>query len=232
MKKQRTLVLGDVHGSFRALRQVLEASHFDYKKDKLIFLGDVTDGYPDTFLCIEELLKVKHLVLILGNHDVWLRNWLQDETQLLKIWYKQGGRATIESYYGRPVAKKRRHLKLLQSAVPYYLDEQYRVFVHGGIKLDGTPLNEQEEDYLIWDRTLWEKRDTAINIFPYSEVYVGHTTTSRYSPTPDCFNNIWFMDQGAGYEGKLSLMDIDTKQVWQSEKCSLLYFDEFVSLFF
>lgn len=37
----RILVMGDVHGSFRALEQVLERCKFDEANDTLIQIGDL-----------------------------------------------------------------------------------------------------------------------------------------------------------------------------------------------
>jgi serine/threonine protein phosphatase 1 len=34
---------------------------------------------------------------------------------------------------------------------------------------------------------------------------------------------VWYLDQGGGFEGKLSLMDIDTHEFWQSDKVVNLY---------
>ena len=62
-------VLGDIHGNFKALKQVLKRSKFDYEKDELIIIGDVVDGYSCSFEVVEELLKIKNKVFILGNHD-------------------------------------------------------------------------------------------------------------------------------------------------------------------
>lgn len=39
-----TYVLGDIHGAFKALEQVLARSPFEPLEDRLIFLGDVADG--------------------------------------------------------------------------------------------------------------------------------------------------------------------------------------------
>ena len=41
----RTLCVGDIHGNFKALVQVLKRSKFDFKKDRLISLGDIYDGH-------------------------------------------------------------------------------------------------------------------------------------------------------------------------------------------
>jgi len=34
---------------------------------------------------------------------------------------------------------------------------------------------------------------------------------------------LWNLDQGAGYIGKLSIIDVDTKEFWQSDKAEELY---------
>ena len=68
----RTLAIGDIHGGYRAMMQCFERAEFDYKKDRLICLGDVADGWSEVVGCIEELHKIKNLVYIIGNHDLWL----------------------------------------------------------------------------------------------------------------------------------------------------------------
>jgi len=60
----KTFVMGDIHGSLLALKQCLQRSKFNYQKDKLIVLGDIIDGHDDAFECVEELLKIRHLVAI------------------------------------------------------------------------------------------------------------------------------------------------------------------------
>ena len=71
-------VIGDIHGNYKALVQVLKKSKFDYKKDTLILIGDVVDGYNESYEVVEELIKIKNKVFILGNHDC-----LDKETELL-----------------------------------------------------------------------------------------------------------------------------------------------------
>jgi serine/threonine protein phosphatase 1 len=77
MKK---FVIGDIHGGYKSLLQCLERSDFNYEEDQLIVLGDVVDGWPETPQCIEELLKVKNLIYIMGNHDAWADQWLRFPT--------------------------------------------------------------------------------------------------------------------------------------------------------
>ena len=93
----KTFVIGDIHGTHKALVQCLKRSGFDRARDRLIVLGDVCDGYPDVKQCFDELLKVKNLDLILGNHDFWAREWA---TRGIKedVWLTQGGDNTVASY--------------------------------------------------------------------------------------------------------------------------------------
>jgi len=217
----RTFVLGDIHGAYRALQQCLTLSGFDYTHDRLIFLGDVADGWPDTKACIEELLKIKNLVCIMGNHDWWTLEWM--ETGFAEeIWLKQGGEATVKSYSdGVPQT----HIDLLASAPTYYEDNG-RLFVHAGFDPQ-TPIDQQPMDLLLWDRefvyqvlTLHEKGITK-KISKYDEVYIGHTPIASAQPLQSC--EVWLMDTGAGWSGRLSMMNIDTKEMFVSDPVPELY---------
>jgi Predicted phosphoesterases, related to the Icc protein len=225
----RVLVIGDIHGSYRALIQCLRKARFDYKKDCLICLGDVCDGWPDTKLCIDELLKIKHLVFVMGNHDTWLLDWMQTG-DVENIWYVQGGEATIDSYAGSPVPSA--HVDFLQKALPYFLWEN-KLFVHAGID-PALTLAEQTGDILYWDRALAKAAlsnhqihiDTKFAVVdhkltPYEEVYLGHTPIRQERPLYS--GGVWLMDTGAGWDGVLSMMDIYSKEVFTSDPSPMLY---------
>ena len=49
----RTLVIGDIHGNFKAMAQALDRAKFVPNKDRLITLGDVVDGYKHIVLLQE-----------------------------------------------------------------------------------------------------------------------------------------------------------------------------------
>ena len=73
----RTFCVGDIHGNYKALEQVLERSNFDFKKDRLISLGDIYDGHSEGPECVELLMKVKNFIWVLGNHDEFVRRWFR-----------------------------------------------------------------------------------------------------------------------------------------------------------
>lgn len=210
-------VIGDIHGGHKALVQCLQRSGFRYDKDELICLGDVVDGWPETPQCIEELLKIKHLVYIMGNHDAWADRWFR-LTDCPDLWTSQGGQATIDAYL-KDIELLEKHHEYFVGKPYAYIDEDNRLFVHGGIDPE-VSLEENTAETLMWSR------DLAIHprqIGEYREVYIGHTSVHSISSVPIMAYNIIMMDTGGGYEGKLSVMNVKTKKIWQSDKVSTLY---------
>lgn len=221
-------VLGDPHGSYRGLIQCLERSKFNKQKDELIVLGDVVDGWPESVEVIEELLTIPNMIAIMGNHDYWCYNWLR-YGWAPEVWLKQGGDSTYNSYKNQENSDKIRDhhkQKYFDKCHAYYIDEHKNVFVHGGFT-DINGLGNERLDTYMWDRSLWDKAKSAkkiqLNIVKnYNKVFIGHTSLGDTLPSKQG-GNIWNLDTGGGWEGRLTIMDIETEEYWQSDKCSLLY---------
>jgi len=217
----RTFVIGDIHGGHRALTQCLQKASFDYSSDYLISLGDVCDGWPDTKACVDELMTIKNLTYILGNHDLWTLEWMTTGIRET-LWAVQGGDATIQSYRdGVPPG----HVKFFQDALPYYILEN-KMFVHAGFD-PSRNLNQQGLDLFLWDRTLartaldsYMKND-VVRFTNFDEVYLGHTPIPFQHPIKA--GDVWLMDTGAGWSGVLSMMDVESKEVFSSDSLPLLY---------
>jgi serine/threonine protein phosphatase 1 len=155
------------------------------------------------------------------------------------MWFKHGGKATVLAYKNITEKKKNEHIVFLKSLKDYYIDDQNRLFIHAGF----TNLNGVDYEYFskmfYWDRTLWE---TALALDPnidqsslyypkrfknYFEIYIGHTPTTRInSLIPVQKANVWNIDTGAAFRGKLTILDIETKNFWQSDTLPELYPDE------
>lgn len=243
----RTLVIGDIHGGYKALRQCLERSDFDYRNDQLIQLGDITDGYPEVFECVEELLKIDNLIAIKGNHDDWFNEFIR--TDFHPFYWTYGGTGTLISYLnncgksGRYFASgsgyktslvsediPRSHKDFFKNQALYYIDKKNRCFLHAGFKRDLAFDGQRMEEYF-WNRDLWgdalkyssdselEKEFRITTNF--KEIYIGHTRTLKDKPLT--LFNITNIDTGAGGNGKLTIMDIDKKTFWQSDLLPELY---------
>jgi len=215
----KTFVIGYIHGAYKALLQCLKLSQFNKKEDRLICLGDVCDRGAEVKECIDELLAIPQCVYILGNHDTWALKWSIDGIAL-EEWLGQGGAQTVISYKETGMPKE--HIRFLSEARPYFIDKN-RLFVHGGFDPQ-LPVEVTPKETLIWDRKLLRTaRETDLTapehkFGNFDAIYIGHTPTLNFDKTkPQKFCNVWTMDTGAGWDAKLTIMDIDTKQFWQSD---------------
>ena len=239
----RTLVIGDIHGGLRALHQIIERAKVT-TKDTLIFLGDYVDGWSESPQVLDFLIDLntkQSCIFIRGNHDELLLDWLMKNTKNFdeKMWFKHGGEATVLAYASVSEKKKKQHIDFLKSLENYYLDEENRLFIHAGF----TNMNGVEYEYFsklfYWDRTLWEtalsldesiRKDSSLypkRLTLYEEIYIGHTPVTKINETvPIQKACVWNVDTGAAFKGPLTIIDVDTKDFWQSEPLNVLYFNE------
>lgn len=210
----QTFVLGDIHGNYKGLIQCTNRSGFNLEEDRLIFLGDVCDRGPETKKCLDYLCTVKNLVFIKGNHDIWLKKWF-DNGYEDPIWVENGGVETLQSYKsGVPNS----HKILLDKMVSTFIYDN-SLFVHAGIT-STVPFEEQGDSIFCYNRELAMKilndEDPKINAF--KNIYVGHTTLSKFGfEKPLKRFNVTLMDTGSGWRAKLSMLNIDTGVLTQSD---------------
>lgn len=249
---QKVFVIGDIHGGDLALKQCLERCNFNFEKDVLISLGDIVDGWSRVYECVELLLKVKNLIAIKGNHDEWFTDFIDFGNH---PGLNQGGKATLISYcralnkdwidnYGifntslLPEDIPVQHQLFFKNQLLYYKDEENRFFVHGGFNRHHSieMIEKIEPHSFYWDRDLWLAALSYGNIDikykfkikdNFSEIFIGHTTTMNWkTDQPMKAANIWNLDTGAGFKGRLTIMNVDTKEYYQSDLVQELYPDE------
>lgn len=235
-KDTRTFVIGDIHGGYKALLQVLERANVT-KEDKLIFLGDYVDGWSQSYEVIEKLLELNstnECIFIRGNHDQWFYEYIR--TGFHGSQWEQGAHATKNSYGKRSMMIPDTHEKFFGTQLNYYIDDQNRCFVHGGFNRHFS-IKDQSVPYIYyWDRDLWMQAlsyTTIIEGYPFKmfdkfkEVFIGHTSTTNWkTDKPMHAANIWNLDTGGGFKGKLTIMNVDTKEYFQSDLLTELYPDE------
>lgn len=236
----QTYAIGDIHGGLRALKELLEL--LDFKEDDtLIFMGDYVDGWSESAHVVQHLIalsKMVNCVFIKGNHDVWCENWLRTQ-EVNPTWYMHGGKETIESYEVISSKEKKEHLYFFENLKMYHIDTENRLFLHAGFTSMHGVEKEVFKTTLYFDRTLWEMALTMdkrikknSELYPkrlthYKEIYIGHTPTTNFKcDVPMNAINVWNVDTGAAFTGKLSGINITTKDVFQSKNLPELYPNE------
>lgn len=255
----RRFAMGDIHGNFKGMMQALQRSGFDYENDLLIVLGDIADGYNEVPQVVDELMRIKTLIWILGNHDKWTQDWMAGRMNMHGVgldghpmivawgshmgtaaydWLSQGGRATFLSYVIKhpELMAKHREFWIEKPVLYHLLDDGKKCFVHGGF-LRQFPIAEQAQQSpheLYWNRSLWEKalcvHGSKMKLWTqddFDEIFIGHTATMSWKTTdPMNSGGVWNLDTGGGWAGRVTIMDIDTKEYWQSDLATELYPDQ------
>lgn len=229
--------VGDCHGNFDGLMQAIERSPFDPEHDMLISLGDVVDGWSQTKQVIDYLLTLPNFQLIRGNHDSsrkgcavekygWFLLWAIEGAEI-PLWWSQGGYYSALSYDFDHKSVPQSHIDLLMSAPPYYIDAHNNLYVHGGFK-PHVPIEKQDPEYLMWDRDLVYAYGRGYAKGPvegYNRVFLGHTSTQAIKndmgfTDPIINYNVIALDTGGGWNGKITIMNVETLEYWQSDKFS------------
>ncbi len=236
----KTVVIGDIHGGLKALKQLIEKANLP-TDTKYIFVGDYVDGWSESAEVISYLIdfsKRNDCIFLRGNHDELLYKYLKfDESN--PMWLSQGGESSLESYAKLSEEEKEKHLEFFENLMNYYVDSENRLFLHAGFTNQHGPQYEYYPNMVYWDRTLWEMvcaMDLSISEkddkYPkrlklFKEIYIGHTPVTRVGfEKPANFANVWNVDTGAAFKGKISMLSVESKQIWQSEPVYKLYPDE------
>lgn len=233
----RTLVIGDIHGALKALKQLIEKAKIT-PKDTLVFLGDYVDGWNDSAVLISfliDLSKTHNCIFIKGNHDDLCYTWLTEKT-FFPQWLEHGGQSTMDAYDKLSDHSINSHKVFFENTINYHIDDKNRLFLHAGFTNLKGPHLEYFSKIFYWDRTLWE---VALSLNPqlkktdilypkrlllFDEIYIGHTPVTRINKTiPIQAACVWNIDTGAAFKGPLTVMNVDTKEFWQSDPVYQLY---------
>jgi serine/threonine protein phosphatase 1 len=218
----RIYAIGDIHGRSDLLKEIFTAIDADTARSPTsrpieVFLGDYIDRGPQSAQTLDLLIDRSHrreTVFLKGNHEVFLLEALRDPKKL-EDWRQFGGLQTLMSYDIQPPLNPdtaeqadlinalikvmpASHLQFLQDLKPSFLCGDF-FFVHAGVR-PGIPLNEQQENDLLWIRN--EFLNSRENFGKF--IVHGHTPV----PEPDIRPNRINIDTGAYATGKLTLLSI------------------------
>src|SRR5699024_188915 len=144
-------VIGDIHGAFKALKQVITRAHLK-PEDELIFLGDYVDGWSESPAVIDYLIalnKTYKCRFLRGNHDMLFDDYLSHSKEN-KLWLSHGGTSTVQAYAKISSDKIEAHHNFLKRLENYFVDEQNRLFLHAGFSKLSGPKNEYYDYVFYW----------------------------------------------------------------------------------
>jgi serine/threonine protein phosphatase 1 len=213
-KKDRVLIIGDVHGCLGMLQRLLEKIHWHPDSDRLIFLGDYVDRGEDSRGVIECVLEIsrtaEHVDCLMGNHEKILLDFIEGRDA--STFFLNGGTSTLNSYrtfqrgYEIPLIPEE-HILFLRSLKPWIELDDYYV-VHAGLR-PGVELENQSEEDLLWIRDSF-----IFSNYPFrKKIIFGHTPFS----SPLVMENKIGLDTGAVYGNRLTCLELPALRFYSVE---------------
>ena len=161
---RRTIVIGDIHGCFDELSELLEKVALT-ADDRVVSVGDLIVKGEKSGEVLDLFSTDKRFASAIGNHDLaLLRHWRGERVRLKKAQKKT--LAELEP-------ERKRYMRYLDS-LPFMIDLGSHLVVHAGVR-PGVKLEKQSPEDLTELRTLGANRKSRIGI-PWYEVYDGEKT--------------------------------------------------------
>ncbi len=224
----RHLAIGDIHGCFDALRNLVDFVEFR-SDDVIVTLGDYVDRGPNSCAVLDWLLHVDTvhtLVPLRGNHDIMMSDARDDDPSFDK-WIKCGGDATLRSYSpfdgdsGELADVPDNHWQFLEQRLVPTFETDTHFFVHANAYPE-IPLEDQPDFMLYWEQYNDPPMHDSGKI-----MVCGHT--SQKSGQPVSNGNAICIDTWAHGRGWLTCLHTESGFIWQANNAGetrKMYLDE------
>lgn len=212
-------VIGDVHGCYYTLQQLVDKIKNKYTDIEIFCVGDLVDRGANSLETIDFVINEK-IRFTIGNHDLMFYSFFRDpKSQMGKTWLYNGAETTLKSYEDSK-EKIEEHLLVLDKA-PLFIDTEDCFISHAGIskafqdKISIDILNNPEElkkvissDLYDLNSILWN-RGELLNIGKLQ--VVGHTHRKEVYFNED--TNAIYIDTTAFGMNKLSAVIVEKNKV-------------------
>ena len=210
----RDFVVGDVHGMFGALGELLAAAEFDAGRDRLFSVGDLIDRGPGSREALDWLAR-PWFHPVRGNHEQFLLDSNDPSTRDLWIRYN-GGAWWLDCPPG-----EREAFRAACAALPIAIEIQTAKGRVGVVHADAPRSNSwpdflarlESNDERVLEHALWSRERVSAGgserVTGVELVLCGHTPTTRIVEA----GNVRFIDTGAVYtqfrEARLTMIEIE-----------------------
>lgn len=210
-------MVGDVHGMFSALRQLMADVEFDESRDRLFSVGDLVDRGPESHEALS-WLELPWFYACRGNHEQFVLD--SGDPEQFELWVNHNGG---QWWLGVDGEERQRFLGAIAS-MPLAMEVSTDGGTVGIVHADVPPLMSWDAFmqrleggdpdavfYAMWSRNRIAGVVTSLPVQGRVErVYCGHTPTRE----PVVVDNVHYIDTGAVYcaegyaEARLTLVEI------------------------
>jgi diadenosine tetraphosphatase ApaH/serine/threonine PP2A family protein phosphatase len=204
----RTIVIGDIHGCYDELVELLERVELS-ATDRVVAVGDLIVKGERNRDVLELFISDQRFASVIGNHDLAvLRHWRGEPVTLKPAQERALDELNVE---------RDRYAAYLAS-LPAQIDLGAHLVVHAGVRPD-VPLAEQAIDDLTELRTLGPDRTSRTGL-PWYAMYNGpQTVLFGHWPAPEVRRAKFALglDTGCVYGFQLTAYIIETGEFVQAQ---------------
>lgn len=172
--KTRTIVVGDIHGCFDELTELLEKAEVG-ENDRVVSVGDLVAKGPKSREVLELFMTDPRFSTVMGNHDLALRRrWNGEDVDL-----KSAQKETHKELKG----EKEAYLHFL-NRVPFIIDLDTHLVVHAGLR-PNVALYSQTTGDMTRLRTLGPDRESDEGTPWYHVYYEDKIVLFGHWPAPE-----------------------------------------------
>jgi serine/threonine protein phosphatase 1 len=198
----RLFAIGDIHGCFKPLYELVVETIDLKKDDRLILLGDYIDRGTESREVVDFIIDLLatgfNITPLMGNHEAMLLESYVDPGMLYQ-WYMNSGETTLQSIGIQDIRDLEKKYLEFFSGLKYYESAGHFLFVHAGF-------NDHDADpFVDTYHMIWESR-----LFYENPVFQGKIIVHGHRPkTLEYVNKL--------IDGKSGVIPIDTGCVYGRE---------------
>ena len=215
---KRLFSIGDIHGCFDSLKELVVNKMQLQRNDKLILLGDYIDRGDKSKKVVDFIMELQEqgfdVIPLIGNHEAMLLDANGNEKNFSK-WIQNGGDETLKSFKISSLKDiESKYIKFFKDLRYYYSFEDY-LFVHAGF--NDNVLNPFTDYYSM----LWKCKESYANpLLANKTIIHGHNPISISKCEERVFSklNVINIDTGCVYKskegkGRLTAYDCNTQRI-------------------
>ncbi|RHY99217.1 hypothetical protein DYB35_012599 [Aphanomyces astaci] len=204
----RVIVVGDVHGCFDELKQLIHDVEYDASSDVLVFVGDLVNKGPNS-VDVVQFARQSGALCVRGNHD----------DAALSAWYLRQRGTKDDARYEYTDGLSAADIAFLEQ-LPFTIDlpEINTMVVHAGV-VPGVPLEEQSLGMLyrmrfVKSSTAFEGQQAGASLWASTYhgpklIVFGHDAKAGLQDTPFALG----LDTGCCYGKRLTAVILPERRL-------------------
>lgn len=218
--KYMKYVMSDIHGNLKNWNSIMKQIKLK-DDDDLYILGDAIDGHPNGIKILRQIMKMKNVHMLLGNHELMMLNAIGypydiDENIInyddaVALWYYNRGKVTHKQFMALTPSERWNIISFLRTLplnISTEIDGQKFKLCHATIEelYDAVELTHDysKASFCTWNRSI----TPVLSELEDWKIVFGHTPTIYFNKTTplEIYKNgsIIGIDCGSGFSKKSS----------------------------